>query len=92
MFYVISVALEDTESQKHGFVFLIDLRDLPSQSREIVEWDRKLAKLFFSMLRDCLPARMTAMHSCLPSRKLQVAIDDLDALYFLDAGKASKDT
>jgi hypothetical protein len=74
VFYMFSVALEDELSQKHGVVLISDLRDLPSQNNKKDLFERKVTKLYWEVLRDCLPIRIHATHGCLPAEKRIAAI------------------
>jgi hypothetical protein len=71
---MLSVVLEDEISQKHGMVFLTDLRDLSSQNGTNIKFDRKFTKLFFELIRDSFPININALHSCRPSEKSIQAI------------------
>ena len=63
IWYVLHAALEDEDTQKKGFVFIV--YPWKSTTRH---FDRELCNRIFACVKGCLPIRLSAMHFCHPTK------------------------
>lgn len=72
------MATEDIEVQRNGIVSIIGS---PLRPTTLMEEDRKLDAICFSIVRDALPLRVVGIHHYVSSRALDYVVPKLLALF-----------